>query len=370
MATKLKLSKLRKPPVKPELKEPKPSKRGGRVSCPKWVFICLLSLAALLIGAVVTQTVLLKKAADRQKLTEARLTEMSDNVSRKTGELDETETRLQAAESQIDAMRDQIDAAEQELADKTDALAEAEKTLQKYGYTDAEAPSYCDLYPDFYAPQPYQAEKSVPNTIYLTFDDGPSAVTRTVLKYLKESKVKATFFVLGKSVKACPDIARQIVAEGHTIAMHSYSHSFTCYESVEAYLEDMYKCFCAIKEVTGVTPTMFRFIGGSINSKNTGIYTELISEMVRRGFVPYDWNAAAGDATSGSLSTEKIIHNAVRTATKNNRTKVLLMHDAANRATSAEALPEIIRKLKAAGYSFAPITPDVKPVLYPYRYYG
>src|SRR5437763_934557 len=58
-----------------------------------------------------------------------------------------------------------------------------------------------------------------------TFDDGPSAdVTPRILKTLAEHKAHATFFVLGRQVKQNPDLLRQIVAAGHSVGNHSYSH--------------------------------------------------------------------------------------------------------------------------------------------------
>ncbi len=61
--------------------------------------------------------------------------------------------------------------------------------------------------------------------IFLTFDDGPTeGVTPWVLDTLKEHNVKATFFCLGKKVEMHPDIFERIIAEGHTIGNHTYSH--------------------------------------------------------------------------------------------------------------------------------------------------
>ena len=55
---------------------------------------------------------------------------------------------------------------------------------------------------------------------------------------------------------------RDMVAQGHTITMHSYTHDYNkVYQSVEDYLDDMYKLFCLIKEATGVTPVYFRMAG-------------------------------------------------------------------------------------------------------------
>ena len=86
--------------------------------------------------------------------------------------------------------------------------------------------SYQQLYPDFYAEEPAPAQVTRENTMYLTFDDGPSDLTPEFLQVLEEKDVKATFFVVGKTDETSKERYRQIVAAGHTLGMHSYSHDY------------------------------------------------------------------------------------------------------------------------------------------------
>ena len=106
----------------------------------------------------------------------------------------------------------------------------------------------------------------------MTFDDGPSTRTDEVLAVLARENIKATFFVVGQTSETNLQRIRDIVNQGHTIAMHSYSHDYTkIYASVEAFLDDMYRVFSQIRDATGVAPTFFRFPGRSVNSYNYGI---------------------------------------------------------------------------------------------------
>ena len=74
---------------------------------------------------------------------------------------------------------------------------------------------------------------------FLTFDDGPSSVTNTILDVLKQENVKATFFVLGSRVEAKPDVVKRIYDEGHFIANHGYSHVYeSIYASPQAVLDE------------------------------------------------------------------------------------------------------------------------------------
>ena len=97
-----------------------------------------------------------------------------------------------------------------------------------------EHPCYEDLYPDFYAPQKLTVSNTSTGVIYLTFDDGPSARTDEILAVLDRENIKATFFVVGQTSEANLQRMRDIAEQGHTIAMHSYSHKYTrIYASVQ-----------------------------------------------------------------------------------------------------------------------------------------
>lgn len=234
--------------------------------------------------------------------------------------------------------------------------------------TNGEAPYYQSLYPDFYAPQNYGATESAEKTMYLTFDDGPSDRTDEILDLLAKKQVKATFFVIGNTDEAAKDRMRRIVAEGHTLGMHSYTHNYEkIYASVEAYLDDMYQIFSLIKDTTGQTPSVFRFPGGSINGYNAGIYKELVAEMIRRGFVPYDWNVSSQDASGNDMTPTQII-NAVVNGAENTSRGFVLFHDSQYKNSTVKALGEIIEDLRKMGFQFQAVSPTTKPTLFAYRF--
>ena len=234
---------------------------------------------------------------------------------------------------------------------------------------DSDPLAYQTLYEDFYAPHPYNATTRLSGTAYLTFDGGPSDHTDELLALLAQAEVKATFFVSG-NVDDDPqydETLRAIVAGGHTLGMGSWSNDYAViYTSVESYLADMYALYTYIQETTGVAPSVFRFAGGSINAYDAGIYRELIAEMIRRGFVPYDWNLSAdGSAGSTQLSAEELVLHVGDHLAGLDRA-VVLLHDDDSHTTTMEALPGIIALLKERSLALAPLTPDVKPVLFAY----
>ena len=79
--------------------------------------------------------------------------------------------------------------------------------------------------------------------LWLTFDDGPTPeVTPYILTILKETKIKATFFLVGKEIESYPELFKLIISEGHSIANHSYSHLNGWMASTALYLKDVEKC--------------------------------------------------------------------------------------------------------------------------------
>ena len=199
--------------------------------------------------------------------------------------------------------------------------------------------------------------------IYLTFDDGPSQNTDEILDILKEYDVKATFFVLGKTDERSVKAYQRIVAEGHTLAMHSYSHKYDeIYESKESFAEDLTMLQDYLYQITGIWPRFYRFPGGSSNTVSKVDMQELIAYLNENGITYFDWNIASGDAVSEQLSKEAIVENCVTKLDSTNEC-MILMHDAAEKKTTVEALPEIIQIIQDRGDAvFLPVTDETVPV--------
>lgn len=229
-----------------------------------------------------------------------------------------------------------------------------------------EFPAYQALYPEMYAEPAQLNSIDEEKTIYLTFDDGPSERTPELLAVLEQYHVKATFFVVHKGTEQAEEWMRSIVEAGHSLGIHSYSHDYNkIYASVEDYLEDFHAMYQVILEATGTAPQIFRFPGGSINAYNGATYRDIISEMVRRGFVYFDWNRMSGDAVRGTVPVSTLVENALNNK-ENMRRVILLMHDGTRFTNVVEALPQIIEGYQEAGFTFGALTPDVKPVIYSY----
>lgn len=190
-------------------------------------------------------------------------------------------------------------------------------------------------------------------TIYLTFDDGPCSHTGRLLDVLDKYNVKATFFVTNQSSRYQNYIGLAY-SRGHSIGIHTYSHDFSIYRSVDAYFNDFYKMNDIIKQQTGIETKIVRFPGGSSNTVSKkykiGIMTTLARELENRGYVYFDWNLDSGD-TGGTTTSKGIYNNVVNKL--NNQTKMILMHDI--KSYTVDAIEDIIQYGLSNGYTFAPI---------------
>lgn len=208
-----------------------------------------------------------------------------------------------------------------------------------------------------------KAEEEDTRKIYLTFDDGPSSNTNKILDILAEYDVKATFFVIGKEGEWAEEAYLRIVEEGHTLGMHSYTHEYNqIYESVESFEEDLNKLQEYLYNVTGVWSRYLRFPGGSSNKVSKVDMKDLIAYLNEEGFTYYDWNISSKDASRTILTGDEIINNCLDGIEKYN-TVIILMHDAAGRNTTVEALPGLIEKIQSMeNTELLPISEDTVPV--------
>lgn len=200
---------------------------------------------------------------------------------------------------------------------------------------------------------------------YLTFDDGPSVRTEEVLEILKEEEVLATFFLIGEQITEDREaLLQKMTAEGHLLGVHTYTHkSEEIYKSAEAYVEDAKKTAERIYAVTGEKPVFYRFPWGSVNCYISDFCDEVIEEMEEEGYEYFDWNVSAEDSVGNPTKTS-ILKN-IKKDFEKYKEPVILMHDSAINQATVEALPEIIRMLKEAGYQFATLDERTKPYHYP-----
>lgn len=198
----------------------------------------------------------------------------------------------------------------------------------------------------------YQSEKK---RAFLTFDDGPSSNTKQILDLLKETNIKATFFVLGSMVEKMPETTKRIYEEGHFIANHGYSHEYTnVYATPENVLNEYNQCNETIKKAIGepdYNSHVFRFPGGLAGGKYAEIKAQANQILEQNNIIHVDWNALSGDSEKSQPSPEFLMQR-IQETTEGKNSVVILMHDAQAKKVTADTLPQIIDFLRGQGYEF------------------
>lgn len=189
---------------------------------------------------------------------------------------------------------------------------------------------------------------------YLTFDDGPSLVTSKILDILKAENVKASFFVIGKSVETRPEIVKRAYEEGHYIANHTYSHNNSIlYKSSENFVDEIKKTDLAIGKAIGVedySSLVFRFPNGFMSPQYRNKKNEAAVILSQMNYAYIDWNCLNNDSVKKYTSIQLL--NNLKKSSKNKGTLVILMHDTKDVSNSSLALEDSISYLKSEGYIF------------------
>jgi cellulose synthase/poly-beta-1,6-N-acetylglucosamine synthase-like glycosyltransferase/peptidoglycan/xylan/chitin deacetylase (PgdA/CDA1 family) len=202
------------------------------------------------------------------------------------------------------------------------------------------------------------ARSAVPKarTIAITFDDGPDPVwTPKVLDLLRAQKVKATFFVIGTEVAAHPDLTRRIVAEGHQIGVHTFTHANLSTVPGWRRSLELRQSQLILAGATGLSTPLLRPPYSSEPSALTNADWSSIKHARDAGYLTVlttqdseDWRRPG---------TAQVIANSTPKGTAG---QVLLMHDAGgDRAQTLAALQKLIPSLKARGFRFATVSDTV-----------
>ncbi len=176
-------------------------------------------------------------------------------------------------------------------------------------------------------------------TVYLTFDDGPNAIYHPlILDILKKYNVKATFFLVGDNIKKYETIAKRTVAEGHTIGNHTMTHAFLPKLSNADINKEITMATMTMQSTLGISGKLFRPPYGGVNTDVKNDSKNLNLELTLWDVDPRDWS----EPTTDEL-VKRVISHAYNGAD-------ILMHS--NHQSTVNALPIIIEKLLAQGYTF------------------
>ena len=185
----------------------------------------------------------------------------------------------------------------------------------------------------------------------MTFDDGPNEpYTSEILDILKEEHVPATFFVIGMQVLRHQDIVRRIVADGHQIGNHTFTHPDLTRASDELVKLELNSTERLVQGITGETIRLFRppYCHRLIDWV-TPAESHVIEIASNLGYVtigpninPEDWKGKNSEAILDYVVSHAVPGNGY----------AIEMHDGGNRSAVVDALRPMIRALRAKGFRF------------------
>ncbi|GHT59322.1 polysaccharide deacetylase [Endomicrobiia bacterium] len=183
--------------------------------------------------------------------------------------------------------------------------------------------------------------------VSLTFDDGPGKATKKILEILKENNIKATFFMLGVRVQNDPEGAKAVLASGHEIANHTYTHTnFYAYKGENKAIQiekELLQGEKIIKDVLDVKPVLVRFPHGYAKP-------DAVTIAKNNGYSVINWSFGADWE---NMSAEEM-HAKYRKAIKNGA--IFLMHDLLKNDRVLSFLGVFISEIKKEGYEIVTVS--------------
>lgn len=180
---------------------------------------------------------------------------------------------------------------------------------------------------------------SIEKSIYLTFDDGPTTeITSWVLAELRKFNAKATFFCIGKNVEQHPDLFKEVLAGGHAVGNHTYSHLNGWETKSFTYLKDVVKCSKVFQS------NLFRPPYGKI--------TRFQAKAILSNYTIVMWDVLSADFDK-NCSPEKCLKNVIENAKKGS---IIVFHDSLKAEKNLKyALPKVLEYFSKQGFQFKTI---------------
>lgn len=177
----------------------------------------------------------------------------------------------------------------------------------------------------------------------ITFDDGPVENTLEILKVLTKYKAKAGFFCIGKRIEEQPDIFKEIIAKGHLVGNHTYTHTRKMGAlGVSRIVWEIKECNRIAEETAGIKMKLFRPPFGIVSPKTQ-------KALQKTGLISVGWSIRSFDAV---VSSEEIVLNRIKKRIKPGA--IILLHD--NNAKTVKILEQLLVFLKNNNYEV--VRPD------------
>jgi len=205
-------------------------------------------------------------------------------------------------------------------------------------------PSTMPVVPPAGAKISYSQVNITQQVVAMTFDDGPHpSLTPKLLDILKQRNIKCTFFVIGRSAKTYPQIIRRMIAEGHEVANHTWTHASLTSRSDAQIRSELQQSEDALFAAANYRPHLIRPPYGAINTRiKNFMFSEFGYSTIMWSVDPQDWRRPGV-----SVVTSRLVNGAHPGA-------IMLAHDI--HPPTIEAMPAVFDQLLAKGYQFVTVS--------------
>jgi len=186
---------------------------------------------------------------------------------------------------------------------------------------------------------------TTPNTVALTFDDGPYIFHQDIVNTLDAAGAKGTFFFNGNNYRCIYDVdsaARVLYAvqHGHQVESHTWSHPDLTTLSFDQIHDQMWRVEQALQKIAGVYPAMMR--------PPYGAYNDLVRQVAaERKQTLITWDFDSGDSTGSTVAQSEAAYDAL---IARHPSTILALNHETQETTAHQLLPYVIQRLQAAGY--------------------
>ena len=194
----------------------------------------------------------------------------------------------------------------------------------------------------------HYASNTDEKVIFLTFEAGyENGNTPAILETLKKHQVPATFFVVGNFLSTSPDLVKQMLADGHTVGNHTWSHpDMSKISTQEAFSKELSQVEDLYREITGQEMTRYY-------RPPQGIYSQPNLQMAKDlGYETFFWSLAYVDWYQDNQPTKEQAFN--KLLTRIHPGAIVLLHSTSS--TNAQILDELLTRWEEMGYTFKPLS--------------
>ena len=240
----------------------------------------------------------------------------------------------------------QIVAAEAEQSDSSEQSEQSSQSDRTDTEADTQKDANSGAIPEDVRQKLISGDTDGLKIVFMTFDDGPTDQTTTLLDLLDQYDIKGTFFPNRHDEETDGAQFKEIVDRGHTLGNHTVSHNYDLYNNPTSLVAEINQLHDYQTQAIGQEPSrMFRFPGGSLTANQA-----CVDAVTAAGYNYVDWNVSSGDASANGITAEQTAANIIDQVHQHN-VSVVLCH-AEKKASTMEALPTVFEQLKSEGYTF------------------